>query len=426
MRRAPAAPHAASAVGEIIGLSDDLQDEDCLHASVWAPAGATRASRLPVMVWIHGGGFEAGSAGNPLADGSALVRRGNVVVVSLQYRIGIIGFLPLEGAATNRGILDLLLGLQWVQREIEAFGGDPECVTMFGSSAGGAGVAALMAIPEARACFHRAVIQSGSAECFHPRETAEGTRAAVAREMRLLDDGAELRMALERLDVRALVELQHRVSVKREAETGQLTFAPWFPDAPFTRPVLACIARGDARGIPLLVGSNEDEMKLAGLENFPIAPRIMRQREFLDRVTSLLGDDIELADRAIALYRKQLPAARQSTNDVYDAIATDLHFRVPAMRVADAHVRHEPRTFRYVLSWAIAAVRAALRNAPRDRDPAPLRDLSDAANAVFPRRATLPRSDGRKNSGRMDRVRADGQPVDERNGCLVTDDSARA
>lgn len=350
-KRAPAAPHVASTIGEIIGLTDEFQDEDCLHATVWTPSHATRRSRLPVMVWIHGGSFEAGSSGNSLADGSALVRRGDVVVVSLQYRIGIIGFLPLDGAATNRGMLDLVLGLEWVQREIEAFGGDPENVTLFGSSAGGASVAALLSVPEARACIHRAIVQSGSAECFHRRESAELTRLEVARELRLPGDGVELRSALERLDLATLLRVQQRVSLKREAETGALTFAPWYPGAPFATPVLSSIARGDAAGIPLLVGSNADEMKLAALQTFPVAPRIMRLRELQERTTALLGDDIGLADRAIALYRKRLGEGRASTNDLYDAIATDLHFRVPAVRLADAHVRHESRTYRYVLSW---------------------------------------------------------------------------
>ncbi|HVH40957.1 MAG TPA: carboxylesterase family protein, partial [Labilithrix sp.] len=111
------------------------------------------------------------------------------------------------------------------------------------------------------------------------------------------------------------------------------------------------IARGDARGIPVLVGSNADEMKLAALESFPLAPRILRARELRDRVTTLLGSDIDLADRAIALYQGRATESRRSTNDIYDAIATDLHFRVPAVRLADAHARHEPRTYRYVLSW---------------------------------------------------------------------------
>jgi para-nitrobenzyl esterase len=348
-KRAPAAPHAASAVGEIIGLTDDCQDEDCLHATVWRPLNATSSSRLPVMVWIHGGGFEAGSAGNPLADGSVLARRGDLVIVSLQYRIGLIGFLPLDGASPNRGVLDLILGLEWVQREIESFGGDPENVTLFGSSAGGVSIAALLALPEACAAIKRAIIQSGSAECFHTAETADATRLEVAKEMRA--EGSALRLALEKLDVHALVEIQHRVSLRREAVTGQLTFAPWLPAAPFTSSVLSSLARGSARGIPLLLGSNADEMKLAGLASFPLAPRPLRRWEFRERVTTLLGNDIELADRAMALYEARLSGARRSTNDVYDAIATDLHFRIPTVRVADAHVRHEPRTYRYVLSW---------------------------------------------------------------------------
>lgn len=359
-KRAPAAPHVASDVGEVIGLTDDFQREDCLHATLWMPAHATSRSRLPVMVWIHGGGFESGSAGNPLADGSELVRRGGVVVVSLQYRIGITGFLSVDGGSSNRGILDLVLGLEWVHREVEAFGGDPSNITLFGSSAGGASVAALLAIPEGRACVRRAIIQSGSAECFQRPESVDRTRAIAAEVLRCGGDGSELRLALEGLELTELLNLQRRVIQRREDETGTLTFAPWYPGAPFTAPVLTSLARGDARGIPLLVGSNADEMKLAALRNFPVLPPVMRLRQLRDRVTALLGDDVDLADRAIALYRKHpssgsgsLPTGveERSTNDIYDAISTDLHFRIPAVRIADAHARSESRTYRYVLSW---------------------------------------------------------------------------
>lgn len=346
-QRAPAGPHVPSAVGRVIGLTDDLQDEDCLHATVWTPS--ERQGLAPVMVWIHGGGFESGSAGNPIADGSAIAGRG-VVVVALQYRTGIAGFVPLDGAAENRGILDLVLGLRWVEEEIEAFGGDPGNVTLFGSSAGGVCVAALLAVAEARSCFHRAIVQSGTAECFVGKDQALATSREIAQALEE-SDGVALRRRLEGLAVGELLAVQAAVSQRVEARTGGLAFAPWLPGAPFGGAPIAAVARGHARGIPLLVGSNEDEMKLLALRSFPFAPRTMRDRELRDAVTALLGGRVGLADRALTLYRSFPHLSSARTNDVHAAIATDLHFRVPALRLADAHSRHEPRTFGYLLSW---------------------------------------------------------------------------
>ena len=143
--------------------------EDCLYLNVWTPA-KSEAAKLPVMVWIYGGGFQAGGSSEPRQDGAILARKG-VVAVSMNYRLGLFGFfahpeLAAEtpnGTTGNYGLMDQIAALQWVQKNIAAFGGDPHNVTIFGESAGSYSVSALMASPMTRGLIHRAIGQSGSA-----------------------------------------------------------------------------------------------------------------------------------------------------------------------------------------------------------------------------------------------------------------------
>jgi para-nitrobenzyl esterase len=148
---------------------DGIPGEDCLRVNVWTPALDDQTKR-PVMVWLHGGGFFAGSGQElPAYDGENLARRGNVVVVSLNHRLGALGFLDLSHSKDERfarsgnvGMLDIVAALEWVRDNIAAFGGDPGSVTVFGQSGGGGKVAALMAMPSAHGLFHRAIVESGS------------------------------------------------------------------------------------------------------------------------------------------------------------------------------------------------------------------------------------------------------------------------
>lgn len=150
------------------GFEFDTMDEDCLYLNVWTPAKSPNDC-LPVMVLIHGGGFFSGSASQPFFDGAPLAKKG-VVFVGINYRLGPLGFLAHpelaeespEGLTGNYGLLDQIAALKWVQRNIAAFGGDPSRVTIFGESAGGMSVSALLLSPMAEGLFHRAIAQSGS------------------------------------------------------------------------------------------------------------------------------------------------------------------------------------------------------------------------------------------------------------------------
>ena len=165
-------------------------DEDCLYLNVWTPAIDDR--ERPVMVWIHGGGYAIGSGSWPLYDGTKLARRGDVVVVTVNHRLGPLGYLHLADAlgeefatSGNNGQLDLICALEWVRDNIASFGGDPGNVTIFGQSGGGGKVTTLMAMPAARGLFHKAVAMSGSFIATSTRESAKQLATLVMKELAL-------------------------------------------------------------------------------------------------------------------------------------------------------------------------------------------------------------------------------------------------
>ena len=197
----PAAPQAprphwntrdALAIEEalLLGFVDGPQSEDCLRLNIWTPA--PDGARRPVMVWLHGGHFASGSGHDMAAfEGTNLAARGDVVVVTLNHRLNILGHLDLETygeryvGSGNAGMLDIVLALEWIRDNIAAFGGDPNCVTIFGQSGGGAKVTTLMAMPCAAGLFHRAIVQSNCALKQTDKQTSERLRVAVFDELGL-------------------------------------------------------------------------------------------------------------------------------------------------------------------------------------------------------------------------------------------------
>lgn len=204
-----------------------VQNEDCLRVNVWTPG--LDAQRRPVMVWLHGGGFSSGS-GNEMKvyDGENLARRGGVVVVSFNHRVGVAGFLNLGSiggerysASANVGMLDIVAVLEWIRDNIAGFGGDPRNVTVFGQSGGGGKVTALMAMPRAAGLFHRAVVQSGSMTSMPgPERTAE-LAAAVLKELGL---------------GKAALDQVQAVPIERLIAAGQAAAKAVFPPQDGARP----------------------------------------------------------------------------------------------------------------------------------------------------------------------------------------------
>ena len=190
---------------------DGFPGEDCLRLNVWTPAAEDRGKR-PVMVWLHGGGYEAGSSQElPSYDGENLSRRGDVVVVSINHRLNVFGYLNMAAVggekyarSINVGMLDIVAALQWVRDNVARFGGDPSNVTVFGQSGGGAKVSTLMAMPSAQGLFHKAIVQSGSQLHLASAEASAAQAAEVLKELQAQGVGKE---QLTQLPAARLVEI---------------------------------------------------------------------------------------------------------------------------------------------------------------------------------------------------------------------------
>src|SRR6516225_9495963 len=190
---------------------EEPQSEDCLYLNIWTPKADNK--QRPVMVWIHGGAFRIGSGAQIIYDGSSLARRGDVVVVTINYRLGPFGFLRLADltdgkipSTGNEGLLDQIAALEWVRDNIAQFGGDPANVTIFGESAGGGKVCTLLAMPAARGLFHRAIVQSGAAIRLRERDRAHALTDAVLRVLGVAGDDVRRLQALPMAQLLAAVE----------------------------------------------------------------------------------------------------------------------------------------------------------------------------------------------------------------------------
>ena len=296
------------------------------------------------MVWIHGGAYIAGMSSLPEYDGGNLARDG-VVLVTFDYRVGFEGFGWVDGAPANRGLLDQIAALTWVQEEIRAFGGDPDRVTVFGESAGGGSIAALLAMHQAVGLFRRAVTQSVPGTFFSP-ELATEIASACAAELGLRPTLADL-SPVEPMRLVAAAETIGRTMASRAERWGPAAFRS-IPFSPIvdgdTLPATPwqALARGAGRGIELLVGHTRDEQRL------------------LSALDGTLGEVTEeLAERALAMlapgadgarrYREGYPAA--GPNELFEVVTSDWLFRMPSLHLAEAHAAAGGAVHMYELTW---------------------------------------------------------------------------
>jgi para-nitrobenzyl esterase len=354
-RPGPRAPQPAGAPGLTLGGEEVGHSEDCLTLNVWTPA--SDSSRRPVLVWIHGGGFFRGSSSAHIYWGGRLAARGDVVVVSLNYRLGALGWLahpdltdPDSGIAGNWGLLDQAAALHWVRTNIGGFGGDPDKITVMGQAAGGTAISALMAMPVAQGLFHRAIIQSGRPLTM-PLHTAARRAEQVASEAGVRNVGE-----LRDLPVEALLGAQGRAQRQWRIELGVagMAWQPVVDGVVLPMPILPTVASGDSARIPLLIGTNRDEARSYFVDD---------ERAYaLDGplLHTMLEDYLppDLARYAVEVYRHAREARGMPAmpSDVWFAIMTDRAFRVAAMRLAEAHVTREPKTFAYLFDWESPAL----------------------------------------------------------------------
>jgi para-nitrobenzyl esterase len=351
----PAAPQNAPVVRflrKFIGVGE-AQSEDCLYLNVWSPG--TDRKRRPVMVWIHGGGFVIGSASASLYFGGRMAKRGDVVVVTINYRLGALGFLNPRAFddrfEANLGLRDQIAALEWVRDNIEEFGGDPENVTIFGESAGGMSVATLLGVPAAKGLFHRAIAQSGAASNVSSQTLA----AAVAE--RFLTEVGYKGGGLGRLRGLSLAEIlaaQARVSMQLGLPLGVLSWQPSIDGDFLAKHPLRTIQDESARRVPLLVGTNRDEWNLflladrkaRGLDKEALRRRLIKTLDAQD------GDGRSLGELAFEFYQQASNGHGWTPKECWSALQSDRFFHYPAHKLAEAQSRAGGTSYAYLFTWS--------------------------------------------------------------------------
>ncbi|MUL78504.1 carboxylesterase/lipase family protein [Mycolicibacterium sp. CBMA 226] len=336
VRFGPTAPQLNS-----IADSDADFDPGWLTLNVWSPDPG--AARLPVMVWIHGGRYLEDSTANPHYDGTNLAGSG-VVLVSVNYRVGAEGFAAIAGAPHNRGLLDQIAALRWVQDNIAAFGGDPTNVTVFGQSAGAGSIASLMVMPTTVGLFRRAIVQSLPGT-FFTEQLASAVSSEIAAQLNTKATVTEL----QRFSPYDLVQASDVVLRRMPTfavSWGPMTLTPTpfspivdgdtLPEAPW-----CALATGVARHVDLLVGHTRDEYSLFN----PLRGRDVTERD-LAAIESRLAPTGSRPGR----YRAAYPDA--ATGPLYETVTADWLFRIPSQHLASAHRAGGGTAWLYELIWA--------------------------------------------------------------------------
>ncbi len=339
-------------------------DENCLYLNVYTPA--CDGKKRPVMVWIHGGAFVMGSSSQGLYDGVPLSKRGDVVVVTINYRMGALGFLRLKeitGGAIpstgNEGLLDQVAGLEWVRDNIEAFGGDPKNVTIFGESAGAMSCGNLLTMPSAKGLFNKAIPQSGACHTALSLDDAHKVAAGMLEVLGV--DGAD-GAALKGLDAAKVMEAQTNFTIMNAMKAmqgqpaiGGMPFSPVVDGEVQPSLPIDAVREGAADGVKIIVGSCLDEWNLF----FFMDPMITQlDRAGTEGRLTSLGDAPTLYDAyAEALEARGGPV---TPTTIAAAARTDTLFRMPAVRLAEAVAKRGGTAFNYMFKWKSPAMGRAL------------------------------------------------------------------
>lgn len=341
----PPAPHRirdfpAIDIVPLVGRGGE-EGGDYLRLNIWAPEDG---EKCPVMLFIHGGGFVVGSKDASVHNGSAFARSG-MVCVAINYRLGIDGFLPIEGVPTNLGLRDMIFAMHWVKRNIAAFGGDPDNVTVFGESAGAMATADLVTSPLAKGLFRRAIIQSGHGAMVRELPVAKRLVAKLAAMLRVAPTREGFASvpfgngwaAMEKL-AKPFARIDLRDAGGHEPVFGISRFIPVWGDDVLPKKPVDALREGAGRDVDLLIGSNAAEMNLyfvpTGVKNkLPGWMAWLMMRKWHPRASAVL---------------KAYGGAGRKAGQVFTEALTDLVFRWPARRFAE---EHQGRTHVYDFEW---------------------------------------------------------------------------
>lgn len=336
---------------------DAVQSEDCLTLNVWAAESVAPDDPRPVMVWVHGGAYMFGATSQSLYDGRSLAASGEIVLVTVGYRVGALGFADLsafstdsETFETNVALRDILFAQEWVRENIAGFGGDPASVTLFGESAGGGIVTTLMTSPAARGLFHRAIAESSPATSVYGRVRAE----RVARELlqTVEADPADISSFREIPAERLAAAAMTVYAATPVDEPGTLAFTPVVDGVLVPEHPVDVFSRGDALPVPLLIGTNRDETSLFTKMKSPLMP--VSREAILEMSADLRTDRPDLDIPTDAEIQSAYAGLRLKQQG--PAISRDLGFRMPTLWVVEGHAAVAP-TYLYRFDWSTPMLR---------------------------------------------------------------------
>lgn len=341
--------------------------EDCLYLNIWTPSADDK--KRPVMVWVHGGGYLTGAGSQLIYRGRDLARNGDVVVVTLNYRLGALGFLHLDGvidsshgASNNNGLLDQIAALKWIQQHIEHFGGDSDDITIMGESAGAMSVATLLTCPSAAGSFHRAIIQSGSGDHVLTKQDAKKITKTFLKAAEIDPDNPE---KLWQLDHKQLLKAQKacaKIVINRGQHRQKVTqigmaFMPVVDGDILPQAPISALEDGVAGEIPLLVGYTRDEWNLflhtPGPDGSSLAKTKYKDLDKLGLIELCERGLPSLGEKTANLYERVLKQANEDADyiDMYSAFETDRMFRIPSLRLASAKSGHSDQVYAFCFSW---------------------------------------------------------------------------
>ncbi len=327
------------------------QSEDCLFLNVWTPG--LDGARRPVMVWIHGGGFTIGSGAQSIYEGTALAKRGDVVVVTINYRLGPLGFLKLDELTGGRipstgseGMQDQVRALEWVRDNIAAFGGDPDNVTIFGESAGGMSVGTLLGMPSARGLFHKAIPQSGACNTANTPAQAGRVAEKVGELAGTRDADALLALTPEQL-LQISQQLSPGPGIVLDKTLPNMPMQPAIDGKTVPRLSIESVAAGSAPGVALLVGATLEEWKLFAALDPTVTS--LTDEQLVARFEGRLG---RAAKPVVDAYRKARTArgVPATAAEIFSAIETDRIFRLPGILLCETQSRHDARVYQYLFA----------------------------------------------------------------------------
>ena len=347
----PIAPQNPMA-GAIIPHEEQPQDEDCLYLNIWTK-GIDDAKR-PVMVWIHGGAFIIGSGTEAMYTGGKLASCGDIVLVTINYRLGALGFMNLDvvtkgkiPASGNEGLLDQVAAIEWVHENIAAFGGDPDNITVFGESAGGMSIGTLMSMPAAKGKFPKAILESGAANTVSDLDEAVKMSEKYLELLGLTGNDVE---ALRSLTFQQLKDAQLKLGdIMREAEHRVTPFQPLVDGKVIPERPIEAIRKGSAKNVTAIIGTNLEEWKLFAMMEPGF--KDMDEAAMINRLGGMIPS--ETLKGLVKDYRNARSARGDSTGpaDILTAIQTDIMFRMPAISLVEAQRDNSQDVYSYLFTW---------------------------------------------------------------------------